>query len=223
MQRILPGLLIALLSFIALAMSETTAAIQAMIALPGSAGLLHALWEVLKGDLEHQRRLEEDAAKNAFVLSATSHMAEKAFNKHVEFCEKYVAKTDECLWILFAEGPTEKALQLAGQLFRIRREFILWETKDVGLFLEKFEKALRDIGAKEHLLKHVPVGEKRTKLVETIEEVFRQVSIFEPLPDGKTPEIAIAHIIDCLRDHLGISQLTNLRKHYLAEAAKRIQ
>ncbi|MGD0698164.1 MAG: hypothetical protein ABSB82_25400 [Terriglobia bacterium] len=116
MKRALFGLLTDFVAFVALAVTDRTAAIQALIPLPGSAGLLFALWELVKANVAHQHRLEEGSAENAFILSATSHMAEKAFDKHVEFCEKYVAKANEGLGILFREGPTKNALTIARDL-----------------------------------------------------------------------------------------------------------
>lgn len=217
------GLLIACVAYAALALSHTTAAIPALIALPGSAGLVYALWELVKADLAHHHRLEEKSAENAFILSATSHMAVKAFDKHVEFCEAYVGKATEGLAILFQKGPTEEALGNARALYGIRLKFVLWETKDVALFLGRFEKALREIGAGEGLLSSLPVGEERGRLIEKLYNTFRKVTTLEALPDEPTPEIAITLIIACLRDHLGVSQLTDLRKHYLAEADKRVK
>ena len=223
MKTIIGGLLIAVVSFVALAWANTTPAVQALIALPGSAGLLAALWEIVRANIEHQHRLDEKRADYAFELSATSHMAEKAFDKHVEFSEKYIAKANEGLSLLFREGPTVKALEIAGALYGIRREFVLWETKEVSNFLNKFEYALRSIGADEEYLKSVERGPKRTQLVEKLYDTFKKVVGVEALPGEPTGEIAVTHIIEKLRDNLGISELTNLRKFYIAEAARRMK
>ena len=223
MKRIVPALLVAVISFVALATTNTTAAVQALISLPGSAGLVIALWEILKSNIEHQHRLEEQNSENAFILSATSHMAQKAFDKHVDFCEEYLTKVDEGLTIFMREGPTEKALEISSTLYSIRRKFVLWETNEVSHLLNKFEQALRNIGADEWYLKHLPVGEKRSEVVNRIYATFTDVTHLKSLPNDPTPEIAISHIISGLRNHLGISQLTALRKFYLSEAAKRIE
>jgi hypothetical protein len=223
MKRALYGLLIAFVAYVALALTHTTAAIQALIALPGSAGLVFALWELVKANVEHQHRLEEKSAENAFILSATSHMAEKAFDKHVEFCEKYVAKANDGLLTLFRDGPTGKALDIANDLYQTRRDFVLWETKDVALILDGFEKALRGIGVDRSLLQIEPVGKDRTEVVKRLYDTFSKVVGLGTLPGEPTSEIAVTYIIAHLQDHLGVSQLTNLRKYYVAEAAKRMQ
>jgi len=179
--------------------------------------------ETFKQDLERRHRLEEKGAENAFVLSATSHMAQKAFDKHVEFCEKYVAKLHEGLITLFRQGPTSEAWNIANSLAQIRLEFVLWETKDVALFLERFEQALRQIGIDKSLLPDVTDKEERTQLIREIYKKFKEVTTLQTLPDKPTPEIAITHIIAGLQEHVGVSKLTDLRKHYLAEAEDRIK
>ena len=171
--------------------------------------------------LAYAERLK--SAENAFVLSATSHLAEKAFDKHVEFCEKYIGKVNEALGILFREGPTQKALVIAGELYLIRREFVLWETKEVGSFLDRFEQALREMGADEGLLPHLAPGKERSQLVDKIYDTFKEITTLESLPDGATPEIATTRIIRVFQDHLGVSELTDLRRHYLSEASRRIR
>ena len=186
-----------------------------------------------KQELESRYRLEEKGAENAFILSATSHMAEKAFDKHVEFCEKYVAKAHEGLEILLRVGPrsransgveaTSEALNIAKGLYQIRLEFVLWETKEVALVLGRFEKALCQIGADQGLLQAVTDQEEYMELIHKIYEKFKEVTTLETLPDKPTPEIAITNIIARLQDHVGVSQLTELRKHYLVEAEKRIK
>jgi hypothetical protein len=47
--------------------------------------------------------------------------------------------------ILFKEGPTNEALNIARSLNQIRREFVLWETKDVAVVLSRFEQALLEL------------------------------------------------------------------------------
>lgn len=221
MRRASIGILVACIAYVALAKVETTSAIQALIALPGAAGLLAALWELLKANIEHQHRLEEANSTNAFILSATSHMAVVAFDKHVEFAEAYTSKANEGLDILFREGSTEQILRIVSALSEIRRKYVLWETKDVAILLYKFEGALTEIGRDERRLGSIPVSKKREELLKKISATFEKVTGLENLPDQPTPEISVGHIVGQLREHLGVNQLTELRKHYLDEATKR--
>jgi hypothetical protein len=57
------------------------------------------------------------------------------------------------------------------------------------------------MGADEHYLEHVPVGDKRSKLVDKIYKTFKDVLGLDDLPNEATPEIAAAHIIAQLQNH----------------------
>jgi len=197
MKLTFTGFAIATVSYITIATTDITPAIQALIALPGSAGLLMALWEIIMTQVKHQHRLEEKSVENTFVLSATSHMAKVAFDKHVEFCLGYVKCANNGLSILFRDGPTKETLNIAGELSAIRREYILWETRDVAVHLDKFETALRSIGADEHYLDNLHVGEERTEVVNRIYTTFKAILDIRKAPEMPTPEIAVSKIIEC--------------------------
>ncbi|HWX20420.1 MAG TPA: hypothetical protein VN578_11020 [Candidatus Binatia bacterium] len=168
-------------------------------------------------------RLVEKKAENAFALSATSHMANTAFDKHIEFCEKYAAEMDKGLSILIQKGTTVEALEISVRLFAIRRQFVLWVPKDVGARLDKLEAALRRVGADEHLLPHLPVGEKRSKLVHELLDLFSKITTIEDLPDKPAPELAHVKIIEGLRDILGVEKLTQLRNHFFDQALSAVR
>ena len=192
------GLLLALAACITLATVDSSAWpdwARALIAIIGSSGSLTVFGDLFKARIEHAHRLDEKGAENAFTLSAASHMAQKAFDRHVEFCERYVQEVNESLMILFQKkGPTTEALNIAHSLQRIRRDFVLWETKGVALVLSRFEKALREMGADEHYLENVPVGDERSKLVDKIYQTFKDILGLEDLPNKPTAEIAVTHI-----------------------------
>lgn len=216
------GLSIGAIAVIGLSLTASPGA-QAIIALPGAAGLLAALWELVKASVDHQHRLKEQSAGNAFVLSATSHMAEKAFDMHVEFAEAYTKQTIAALEALFKKGPSQHALEVAWEMTSVRTKFTLWETAELAEFLSKFEAAIRRIGANDHLLENLPVGPERTALVNKIYDEFRELMGIENPLNASSPELAISNIVKGLRDHLGIPHLTKLRKFYLLEAMSRIE
>jgi hypothetical protein len=159
------------------------------------------------------------------AIAVSSHMADTAFKKHVEFCEEYAAKIFESLDTLIRVGATAEAQKIAYGLSKIRRKFVLWQTEDVALLLGRFEQALWNIGADNELLQSVTDDSERPELIRRIYEKFNEVMGFElkPLSDKPTSEIAITNIIACLQDHLGVSKLTNLRKNCLDEAVKEIK
>jgi hypothetical protein len=168
-------------------------------------------------------------AENAFALAASSHMAQMAFDKHVEFCETYVARVYEGFGSLFQQGPTKCACKIATDLHGIRLRFVLWETEDVALRLGEFEKALWDIGNDKDFLQYVADENERAKLDHRIYEKFNELMGLQlkTLPDKPTSKpisaIAITNIIAYLQSHLGSSKLANLRKNYLDEALKEIK
>ena len=225
-QIIAVGLAVAAFSYLALIFGNLSDGVKALIALPGAGGLLTALWEVAKAKIEHDHRLDELAAENAFVIGATSHMAEVAFDKHVEFCEQYVKLVITAMHTLLTEGPTRKALHFAGKLGNLRNDYTLWEAAEVTAFLLKFEAALAKIGANEIYLKDVPVGPKRDKVVTDTYDAFKAVMDIGDLPEGsieRTSETAISFIIDSLREHLGVTDLTALRRYAIAAAVVRMK
>lgn len=195
--------------------------LQYLAAIPFLSGLLTALGEVIKMEWERQNRAKETASQNAFVLSAASHMSQVAFDKHVQFCEKYVAAVNSGLRAMMEEGPGPQASKLGGTLVNIRLEYVLWQTSDVVSFLHRFEKVLIEIGATDHMLRSYPAGDHRTKMVEEVFKKFSAVFGLGKIPEGATEDVVAENIINKLRDHLGISDLTRLRKHYLDEAVRR--
>ena len=56
-----------------------------------------------------------------------------------------------------------------------------------------------------------------------IYDTFTKITKLESLPDKPAEEIPITYIIAGLRSHLGITELTKLRKHFLEEATKRLK
>jgi hypothetical protein len=179
--------------------------------------------EAFKQELESRHRLQERSVENDFILSAKSHMAETAFDKHVEFCEEYVARLNDALFTLFRVGPSPEAWKIAGELRQIRLKFALWETKDIAVPLERFEHALRMIGINKTSLPDVAGDDERAALIHEIYASFKEVMSLEALPDKPPPEIAISNIIAGLQEHVGISKLTDLRKHFIIEAGRRIK
>ena len=149
-------------------------------------------------------------------------MSERAFDKHVEFCEAYIAKAYEALTCLFELGPSEKVVRRTTDLAQVRRQFALWESADVSLFLAEFEAALRDASAAgDH--SHGVAGADRAEHLTEVFASLRRVLPLEESSEGATPEMATLRTIEILQEHLGIAQLTRLRQHHLAESARRAE
>jgi hypothetical protein len=65
----------------------TTDLIRNVIALPGVGALFIALFQLLRDEAAHVRALEIHDKQQSFNLGVTSHMANVALDKHVEFSE----------------------------------------------------------------------------------------------------------------------------------------
>lgn len=176
--------------------------------------------EAYKANLQKVNAIQIEEAKNRFTVGATSHMAGLAFDKHVQFCERYVARVFEVLADLFARGPHEVALQHANALSSIRREWALWLTADIEGLLDQFEAAIRGIGADAHLLRMVP-GEQEAnrRMFAEFAKVFGPKYGFKEW-EGKqvTRDYAIETVITALQNVLGISELTQLRSELVRGA-----
>jgi hypothetical protein len=114
-------------------MTETTKFIITAVAAIIGSGLGTAIvgaWFKNRFDAQLQEtqnrfdaQLEE--TRNRFTIGAASHMANVAFDKHVEFCEKYTAAVNGALNTLFRRGPHQDILQDADKLVGTRLEWTL--------------------------------------------------------------------------------------------------
>jgi hypothetical protein len=125
---------------------------RAVFAVPAAVAMIGAIVQLLRDQVAHDRTLAIQATQNSFAIGATSHMASVAFDKHVEFSEEYVAEMFNTLKTLFREGPTDQALPHAARLYEIRQKWALWLTPAIEANLDKFEAAIRKIGADAHFV-----------------------------------------------------------------------
>lgn len=152
-------------------------------------------------------------------------MANIAYDKHVTFCEAYIERTNQGLQDLMRTGPSKEALTFAGDLMAIRVRHTAWLTAEIEAKLIPFEAALRKMGAGEFLLESLPVGERRSRVVDEIHRAFGViVGIEKPVTDEEIPT-ATAQIVDHVRDVrdvLGIKELTALRQTTTRLALRRV-
>lgn len=167
--------------------------------------------ELSKLEISHQRELLKIDSQNNFALAVSSHMANVAFDKHAEFSEKYAQKTHEALLLLFMKGPTEQALDMAAELYMIRREFTVWLTHDIDIKLGSFEKALREIGAGARL-ENAGVRSDTEGKGQYLYMKFAEVMGFgEWNNEYLAEDRALLKIIEHLRSVLGTEELAKLR------------
>lgn len=199
--------------------------ISGMIALPGIGALFGALFQIARDSatFEKQKRLQAD--QQVFSLGASSHMSTVAFDKHVSFCEAYMSEVHETIGVLFREGPTEKAMECAGKLFSLKREYAAWIPKSVALKLEPFENAINEIGVKTHLVSVLKSDSDnaRSKAIDESYNVFVNVMGMEKLKEG-TPEhkeeLAVENVKESVRGILGINELFEIRNFIIKRSAE---
>jgi hypothetical protein len=175
--------------------------------------------EAFKANLQRAHAVEMEEAKNRFTVGATSHMANVAFDKHVQFCEEYVTEMFNALTTLFRRGPHPDVLAHADNLLVIRRKWAVWLTLEIQAELEKFEAAVRTIGANAWLVREAPGDPDRGI---SIQEMFSKFAAVVGLDRWKgeeiTQELAVATVIGKLRKVLGIDELTGLRSELIKRA-----
>ncbi len=188
--------------------SET---IQNIAALPGVGALFLVLFQIWKDRLSHDRAIELQSKQQDFVLGTASHMAEVAYDKHVLFCEAYIARVQKGFQELLRDGPSKNCLNIGRELVNIRQDFSPWLTKEIETKLKPFEQILIKIGAKDGLIENLPIGEQRNKVIDEVYKSFGLILGHEQPGSEEEEGLAIDQIIEKIRVILGINILTELR------------
>lgn len=153
-------------------------------------------------------------------------MANKAFDKHVEFCEEYMKEIHNILHELYSDTESFKQIKQANDLYRLREDYAVWLTNEINEDLEKFEVALRRLGVDAHFINSTAgsnnYANQRTMKIESSYELFNEI-----LGIDKDKELnedyAIESIKRKVKEILDIKELTGLRKHLVHEASKVLQ
>jgi hypothetical protein len=204
-------------------------AFRAVVAIPGVCAVCVAMFRLLQDEIAHERTIFRDElthdraallqnAQNYFEVGVASHMAEVAFNKHVEFCEEYTAELHRSLGTLFRKGPSKETLQHVFNLAEIRRKWAVWTTPELGQQLDRFESAMNEIGVNAQYLEAVPGDPTSIKIMfARFAEVYG-LARWEERPVPR--ELAITTAIEKLRDVLEINKLTRLRSSIIERASE---
>jgi hypothetical protein len=211
------------LSFLTARVLPTTELLKGIAATPGVAALIAVVYQLLRDQAAFERSRYLQRQQQVFNFASTSHMANVAFDKHVEFCEKYMEEVHSTITTFFRDGPTAKALNHAANFLEIRRRYSAWLPKEISLGLEPFEKAVGQIGASHHLVEALSAQQQdnagRRQALDEMYATFKQVMQLkgsELLPEHK--EVAIEEVKEKVRSIVGIDELTEMRKRLMAEA-----
>ena len=192
---------------------------RGITATPAVGALFIALYQIFREQAAYEKQLELQRQQQIFNLSVTSHMANVAFDKHVDFCERYIKKMNECIRYLVHNGPTEQALLFAKELTALRIEYMPWLTENIVKKISHYENELAKIGFKCGSVECAKTDEKfRSKLLDEIESIFSEIILGDYGSEDVVSEKIVAH----LQELLGIKELTILRQSVIREALKTI-
>ena len=214
-------LVITLLSFLVAYLLPTTELMKGVVASPGILGMLGIIFQVVRDESAFRRSKEIQQQQHIFGLGATSHMANKVFDKHVEFCERYLAEVHEIANQLFREGPTEQAVNFGNGLHTLKLEFAAWLTDDINESLFPFEQKLRELGAKKGFIDStINVEAYADARQKKIPQVYEDVSKILNLDPEKEPDpdIAVESVVRTARSILDLDELVWLRKQIIKHA-----
>lgn len=203
--------------------------IQALAAIPLVGSLIGALLQILRDQAAHERALSILAAENRFSLGASSHMANVAFDKHVQFSEEYVQEVHKALVTLFKKGPTAEVLQHTKALYMLQQKHAVWLTAKLEKDLELFESALRRLGANAHYVSVAPAAndfpQRLSAMYRTFADVMgaRFMGSNEWEGEGLTEALAISMVIRRLRAILGTEELTEMRSAIVSRAMSELR
>lgn len=191
---------------------------------PAILALVAAVYQILRDQAAFERGAYLQREQQIFNLGTTSHMANVAFDKHAEFCEKYMSEVHDTAGDLSRLGPrSPKVQEHLDKLISLKKEYAAWVPKDVAQHLEPFEKKLSEMSAQADLVedyKDQP-GKERANAVKAMHAVYRSV-----LGRGETDttrddqEITTEDIKERVRSILGINELTKMRKLLVSGAIK---
>lgn len=211
-----------LASFAATWLLQVPDIFKGIASLPGTGALVYILVQLYRDRRFYERSIELLQRQQDFALGTASHMANVAYDKHIFFCEAYINRTINILGELFQSGPAKNASNFASDLMSIRKKHATWLTTEIESKLISFESAIRKIGLGMQRLENLPVGKRRSQLVEQIFKSFGIVISEEKPSTEEEGEIAATRIIDHLRGLLGIKELTELRLNAVRLALRRM-
>ena len=194
---------------------------KGIASVPAIGALIGTVYQILKDQAAFDRQLDLQRKQQLYNLAVTSHMANVAFDKHVEFCEKYMREVHETVFPLFQKGPTQEALNHAANLYSLRGEYAAWLTQNISSALLPFEQALRKLGSKAYLVEALRGSgdDERKEAIREMSDLLYGLDL-----EGKSvnadENIAIESIKSKVRKILGIEELTQIREMVIQEVTK---
>jgi len=198
---------------------------KGIVSLPGIVALFGFLFQPLRDEIQFKKNRTLQQAQNEFTISISSHMANVAFDKHVLFCEEYISAINNGMPKLFTDGPSASSGDVAEDLKKVRLKYATWVTKEIKDQLLPFEEALSKVDLNHLIIKNIPKGDRKNKLIDEMFSVFSDILELQR-EKYKTKEkvkgIGFSRIIERVQDVLGITELTKLRIKVIKEANRAV-
>ncbi|MCX4170690.1 MULTISPECIES: hypothetical protein [Paraburkholderia] len=171
----------------------------------------------------HQQKAQSERERiKSATDSASSHMANVAFDKYVEFCERYKDEAGEGVLILIQHGPTPEIISEARKLSDIRYSYTLWIPSEVDTRLQEFEKIWLTIGAfsrfEDATKTSIDEATRRQHVSMVYKEFAKVMGLKEWEGEAVTNEFTVASIVAGLREVLGTEKMSKLRRRVLDRA-----
>ena len=226
-------IIIVLLIFLAIFLAFFLDGIFKGLALvPTIGALLTALLQEYRDNKSYNRSIRQQQIQHDFDVGTTSHMANVVFDKHVDFCEKYLEEVHQAVVTLTRHGPCKEALNHANKLYTLRIQYTAWLTQDIEEKLQTFEDALRHIGASSGFASAVLEGiqsdaykgndlerqrSSRSKAIDEMYNTFKTVLDFNE-DEIKNEEATVKAIKEHVREILKTKELVDIRTKLISRA-----
>lgn len=197
-------------------------ALQGFLGAPAVLALFGGLFQLLRDQATHEQTLERQSKEMRFAVGTASHMANRAFDKHSEFCKKYMEEIHNTVSTLFREGDTERALDHAAALWTLRQKYAVWLTDEMNAELDRFEGGVRKLGANAHFVQ-VTTGErhhneKRALKIDENFQLFGSILGLDGIGEEIDEHMTVEAVKRTVRGILGIEELSRLRAKLIREA-----
>jgi hypothetical protein len=188
----------------------------------GVAALIAALFVLVRDQAAHERNLMLRRDDQQFNVGVTSHMANTVFDRHVAFCEEYIAEVNAAVHTLFRESATAAVLPHANNLAGIRTKHAAWLTVTMSAKLEKFEAVVRKLGADATFINSTAsqpeYAETRHRAIERLFSTFDRVVPYTGNTAPVDEEASSAAVIEGVRRILDVERLVELRAALIERA-----
>ena len=187
----------------------------------GVVALIGSLFQLFCDPAAHEKAVALARDDQHFQIGVTSHMANVVFDKHVVFCEEYMAKVRETVETLIRKHATLESVAHANQLYELRLKHAAWVTVAMSARLSGFEDAVRKIGAMANFVETTRESpqyvEQRAKAIEFVYAEFQRIlpqHFSQPMVEGISSESIEARV----REMLGIEALADMRIRLIERA-----